>query len=297
MKRCIDAERTSNDVKRQFTADQNEKAELADTCMRSMMMSGDSLKSAIASGAIRDCPISAEDVDKALQIKGVDTIRLTSSHRSKAAHADKCADGSVDRTRKFSRTKDGKPPTPSILHVDGMEIAGQNVVCTMTEPTKIVRTLRLAQLTGIEMAKSLAQIIDYETSKGFPAEAVQCDKGSNLNSVIVKETLKKLEVGFDPVPTNKHNGAAEGLLRPLREEVMTTLRKMAIRWKYNPAGFMAEWRIDAVWRHAWFQDVHGGRQRLGRSSPVRLPTGPERNRDGTWNASYDEGPHIQDEET
>ncbi len=79
------------------------------------------------------------------------------------------------------------------------------------------------------MAKSLAQIIDCETSKGFLAEALQCDKGSNLNCVIVKERLKKLEVGFDPVPTStmgRQKGRSGRFGK--REEVMTTLRKMEI---------------------------------------------------------------------
>jgi hypothetical protein len=65
--------------------------------------------------------------------------------------------------------------------------------------------------------------------------------------------------GFRSRP-DQHDGAAEGPLRPFREAGGSDdyFEKDGDLLKYNPASFMAEWRVYAVWRHAWLQDVHEG---------------------------------------
>jgi hypothetical protein len=106
---------------------------------------------------------------------------------------------------------------PSILHADVADIAGFSVVSTTTEPTKIIQ---------------------YEHQCRFKVQVLHCDKGSNLDCGIVKETMAQLGIGHEPLPTAKHDRPVEATIRPLREEVMMTLRLIASRWGTTPLG---EW--------------------------------------------------------
>ena len=97
-----------------------------------------------------------------------------------------------------------------------------------------MRALVLESMTGAAMMKNLAKIIQYERQRSFGVQALQCDKGSNLDCGIVKETMAQLGIGHEPLPTGKHDGPVEACIRPLREEVMTTLRLIAARWGTTP---------------------------------------------------------------
>ena len=233
-KKTLDATVTADDMLERLSTSERQRIALVNLTSQALMCTNDALKKMIQRGALKDCKFSGEDIDKATRIFGVDLIEAVSNRKSTATHVDKDEKGVPSRARIYERAKDGATVPDDVLHVDCAEIAGVPVLATVLEKCKATKIVTISDMTTAHATKKVVDIVKYFLAKGRTFDRSICDKGTNLVGDSVKSALAMFGVELLPVPTNKHDGQVESIIRPAREKVMESLRRIAGMWDTVP---------------------------------------------------------------
>jgi hypothetical protein len=206
---------------KQHTAEQVERAKIAELYMRTLVTTPEKLRALLSSESIEGASISAKDVALAEHIFGANVTRLSTNLNSRPPH--------VDTTPRPEREHPNQ-----VAFVDLFKCGGHNILLTKFKPLglklgKVLESRESQDVTGAVLGH-----IEFIRPYGYECKVIHSDKEGGLMSKDAKAEMAKRGIRQAEYATAAHVVHIESCVQPTRSAIHYLLQECVSTFGYTP---------------------------------------------------------------